>query len=169
MPTECHSIIEIRRGVEFLDEILEAGGVHAWNSWVRSISTSLDWNPLSPGWLEGEEEPRIQIDLNFAGADLSGRQLDGINLEFVWLDATCFDGCSLRGARLVSLPHATFRAADLTGANLGWAEITATDFSQARIDRLNLDHSMFDPDEPPVGLPKSLIQRLHRVRLGQMR
>lgn len=162
MPTEWRHIIEIRHDVEFLEEMLESGGVAGWNAWVRSISSSLTWNPLSPGWLEGEAEPPIQVDLNFSGADLSNRRLDGIDLSFAWLEGAVFDGSSLRGARLVSVPHAMFRSADLTSADMQWAEITAADFSQAKIDGLDLDRAMFHDGKPPAGLPAKIVERIRR-------
>lgn len=88
---------------------------------------------------------------DWVGADLSGRQLDGVNLTEVFLDGASFAGASLVGANFTraTLAGANFcganlRQANFTGANLGRANLTGAILDGAILDRAVLDQAILD-------------------------
>jgi uncharacterized protein YjbI with pentapeptide repeats len=70
---------------------------------------------------------------------------------------TNFEGASLVGARIGCCHGDSFRGCALTGGDLQDAEITACDFSRAKLDGIKMDGASYDPANPPRGLSEKLL------------
>jgi uncharacterized protein YjbI with pentapeptide repeats len=85
------------------------------------------WNALAPrerGWPP-----------TYAGADLSGASLEGINLRSLVFEKANFDNANLEGAQLehCDFRAAKFRRANLRGTNCGEAKFQSGNFSDAAL------------------------------------
>jgi hypothetical protein len=94
--------------------------------------------------------------------DMSRRNLDGIDLDLCWMEGTCFDEASLKGAKLGCCPKASFRGACLLGATIH--EITGCDFTDACLDGAVLAEALYDLDDPPTGLPADLFASCQKAQ-----
>jgi len=76
-------------------------------------------------------------EANLSEGDFTGCNFDGADLATACLAGALFAGASLKGSKAVgsTAVRANFFKADLTGANLHRAVITAADFSDATLDR----------------------------------
>ncbi len=158
MPNPCGSpvVLHLEIGGEFLLAMLENYGVQGWNRWLDAVGRCV------PGyWGEAEAEPPLCFWYDLQGVDLSGRNLDGIDLGLAWCKATRFDGGSLVNARIGCCKDASFRTCDLRNAHIG-GDITGVDFSGASLDGLRLDDAAYDPAHPPVGLSADLLRLCRR-------
>lgn len=87
---------------------------------------------------------------DYACIDLSGQNLDGVNLSGSLLEQVNLQGASLQGANLsgcmltrANLENANFREANLEGANIGSVQATGADFSGAIMNEAVLSKGNF--------------------------
>ena len=84
--------------------------------------------------------------IDWLGADLSNRNLDGANLAGAFLDGAKLINTSLKGA---NLHNATLASADLSGADLTDADLRGVNFGEAtfintKVLKANLEGAIFD-------------------------
>ena len=145
-------VLHLELGPDFLLEVLDRYGVHGWNRWLAEMT------PFLGGvWAEGEDEPPICIFFE-VGGDFSGQNLNGISLwGVVSCDGLRLDNGSAVGARIGSCIGASFRDADLRNA-VFTADISGADYRGANLEGASFDDVIFDPSNPPVGLPDDLLR-----------
>lgn len=140
-------------GDNFLGTMLDKFEVEGWNRWLNA---TIDRLPLS-WWGEHEDEPPIHLEFDVESADLSGRTLDGIDLGLVSCEGADFSRASAVGAMFACVRHASFRDADIRDA-IFTGDISATDFTDARLDNASFADAYFHADDPPKGVPLALLQ-----------
>ena len=111
---------------------------------------------LEPVALSAVIEQHLQLkdqkaqNMDWLGAVLDQKKLDGCNFAGAFLDGASFKACSLIGANFegATLSSVDFTGANLTGANLksanlGKANLTEADFTGAQLDKAILDMATF--------------------------
>jgi uncharacterized protein YjbI with pentapeptide repeats len=88
--------------------------------------------------------------------DLSGRNIDALDLGLVSCEGAIFDGASAVGAMFGCCPRASFRYAHLSDA-IFIGDISGAVFSDAQLDSVSLVDATYDPNDPPIGLPNDLL------------
>jgi hypothetical protein len=151
-PTPAVAQLNIALGGDYLLAILDVFGVAGWNRWVQAMA--MGYMPL--GWSDRNNPPPVWYWLDAEGLDLSGRDLDGIDLGLMWCRGARFDLSSLVGGRLGCCEDATFRGCDLRDCEF-IGDISAVDFRTARLERIRLDRTPYDPRRPPLGLSDELL------------
>lgn len=146
-------MLVLSAGPEILSQCLEKAGVDGWNIFVKSL---FDRNLVFTSWNNRKRPPPISLFFNFAGADLSGRNLDRTDLSFAWLVGADFSGSSLRGSQLSCIREAVFKKSDLRGAIIQ-SDLTGTDFSESQLDGASFTECSFDSGKPPIGLPEDIL------------
>ena len=154
-PTGSPVVLHLELGGGFLLAMLDGFGVQGLNKWLDAVARSI------PGyWGEGETEPPICFWFDGEGADISGRNLDGINLVLVWCQGARFDSASAVGAKFNCVSDASFRNANLRNAKF-LGDISGADFRDAQLDGVTMN-ATYDPDHPPIGLPEALFRLCQR-------
>jgi Pentapeptide repeats (8 copies) len=149
-------MLQLEAGPEILFVCLERSGVAGWNKFIESLFSR---NICCSTWGNRKRPPPISASLNFAGADLSGRNLDSIDFRFPWLLKANLSDCSLRGAQLASIRDACLRNCDLRDARFYFADLTGVDFSGARVQGAEFVECSYNKDKPPIGLPERILAR----------
>lgn len=111
---------------------------------------------LEPEALSAAIEQHLQLkdqkaqNMDWLGAVLDQKKLDGCNFAGAFLDGASFKACSLIGANFegatlssVDFTGANLRGANLKSANLGKANLTEADFTGAQLDKAILDMATF--------------------------
>ena len=162
-PTDASPFqLNIELGGEFLLAVIDRHGVTGWNRWKTAM---VHGGRMPLAWQEDEAVPAVWYWMEFGGIDLSGRNLDGIDLGLASLQNAKFDDASLVGAELGCCQHSTFRSADLRQADFGHCDISGCDFSGAILDGIKRANAGYDFESPPTGLPEGLL-RLCRAATG---
>ena len=154
-----HAVIEVSFGVELLISLLKhPQGITVWNTWVKSM------DPLLNPEVTEHDDPPLLFTLDFTHGKLRGlSNLDGINLDDVWLEGTDFTASSLRGAKIGFCPHAIFRDTDLSHAVIN-GDLTGVDFTGARMEGVEIqEFCTYERTSPPIGLPTELLSRCKAV------
>ncbi len=144
-------LISVRFDSGLLTQILNEGGVPAWNAFVADM---FDRGLIDACWAPGERPPPFDVDLDLSGLRVPECNLDGIDLRSCWMEGANLDRASLRGARIGCCPHSSFRHARLDRA--AFCDISGCDFTAASMDGVVLDDATYHPANPPVGLPPEL-------------
>ena len=145
-------VLHIECGIHFLTTMLDRFGADGWNGWQYAVLERL---PMS--WSEGADEPPARLWFEAGSADFTGMRLDGADFGLVNCEAARFDRASAVGTMFGTCPRASFRNADLREA-VFIGDITAADFSGARLDGVSFVDATYNPDDPPVGLPIELLR-----------
>ena len=121
------------------DLILIQRGVEAWNAWRAREPYSRP--NLRRADLSGADLQDVDLhEAKLGGANLSGADLQGANLSEAELSGTNLSGADLQGADLreAELREANLSGADLQGASLSEAELSGANLSGADLQGANL-------------------------------
>ncbi len=129
-----------------------AEGRHAWNDFVADL---FEQKLLGANWSAGEKPPPVVVMLDLSGISLRHKRLDGIDLSQCWLEGADFTGSSLKDSRIGCCPKSNLRRTWLSGAS--FSEITGCHFTDAHLEGVLLDGALYDPADPPKGLPPELL------------
>ena len=130
-------------------------GVAGWNAFAGCL---FDRRLLAACWPPTESPPPLVALLDFRGLRRAHYGLDGIDLRFCWLADADFTGASLRDARLGCGRDVCYRGARLHGADFRHVEISGCTFADALgLETALFDNAVYDPTNPPVGLPPELL------------
>jgi hypothetical protein len=149
-----NTLLNIVLGADFLLTMLDGFGVEGWNRWVHSMVDN-GFMPLC--WSEHDDPPPLWYWLDFDGADLSGRDLDGIDLGLAWCRSGQLVSSSLVGAKFGCCHDSVFRGSDLRGAAFV-GDVSRTDFRDALLNDIRLNGTPYDLHHPPIGLPAELLR-----------
>jgi hypothetical protein len=157
-PHRPHGVMGVTIGADTLLYMLSFdNGVGIWNRWIRSLEFFLN-APCTD-----KMDPPLVADLDFTGGDLRGLNLNGINLDDVWLEKADFTGASLRSAIIGFCPYAIMKAADLSHAILT-SDVSAVDFTGAKLENLEIGgFCHYQQGFPPVGLSPDLLSQCREV------
>ena len=157
-PHRPHGVLGVTIGVDTLLYMLSFdGGVAIWNRWIRSLEHLLN------SACTDKTDPPLVADIDFTGGDLRALNLNGINLDDVWLQGCDFSGSSLRSAIIGFCPYAIFRAADLSHGILT-SDISGVDFTGAKFENLEIGgFCHYQRGFPPIGLPQDLLAMCREV------
>ncbi len=148
-----HFNVSIYLGRDILQEILSHHGVQGWNKWIRSLRMKNIMHEKSP----------ISIHLDYSGANLTNRELDGIDLQGVNINHGIFSHSSLYGACFSHVTFGNFMGTDLRKAHFENCDLTGTHFTEAMIDEVKWDGAFYNSEYPPIGLPDDVMGALNNV------
>ena len=141
--------------IEFRADLLGHFDVPSWNAFVNAL---FERRLLSACWSRTESPPLLVMMLDFRGLRRARHRLDGIDLRHCWLERADFTGASLKNAKLGCGRNVCYKGARLHGADFRHVEISGCDFSGCLgIESAMFDGAVYDPANPPVGLPPELL------------
>jgi hypothetical protein len=146
--TAMQVVVEIDRS------LIQHFDVPGWNQFVADLSRH---GLLPAAWAPGERPPPVAIMLDFRRVQRARYRLSGIDLSLCWLEGANFEGSCLKGAKMGCCPNATFRDARLQGADFSDCDVSGCCFVGAELHGAKFDHAVYDPANPPVGLPPELL------------
>ena len=155
-------VLDVHLGIELFNVIIEKHGVAGWNRWKQSM-TQMNPNPLVHSGETAGSPPVFLIWLDFHGADLTGRDLDGIDFADCYLSGVNFRGSSFVSANFdfCFVTGACFIDTDLRNSEFQGAIVDGVNFSGAKLDGVCFDGAMYELT-PPIGLPPHLATHLHQ-------
>ena len=127
----------------FLIDFLETRSVQEWNDWMRRL---FDRNLICSAWRAHDEFPPMSLHFDFRSADLPNLNLDGLDMTQCDLTGANFTHTSLRGARFRWCPAAVFNGSDLRDAQFVCGDISAVNFTDARMEK----RVLFDEVSPTI-------------------
>ena len=143
--------------VEFDRSLLSHFTVSTWNSFINDLMSA---NLIPPIWSQGERPPPVAVMLDFSRLQRRTYRLDGINLVFCWLENADFTGASLKNARLGCGRNVSYRNCRVDNADFALVEISGCDFTGCTgIETARFDNAVYDPANPPIGLPAEILAR----------
>ena len=157
-PHLSYGVLGITIGADTLKYMLRHDdGVAIWNRWIRSLEFLL--NPVCTD----KTDPPLVADIDFTNGDLRNLNLNGINLDDVWLRGCDFSGSSLKNAIIGFAPFAVFKGSDLSNAILA-SDISGVDFTSARVENLEIGFCChYQKGFPPIGLPQDLLAMCREI------
>jgi len=142
-------------------QVLNRYGVSGWNAWIDAVYSQ---KLLYPSYDKTANPPAFQMDFVLRGVDLSGRNLDGIDLTMIYMTHGIFCDASLRYAKLLFADECNFINADLTGASLAGCDVSGAIFIDAKLDDINWDRSFYYSGSPPVELTLDIMRRVEQFK-----
>jgi hypothetical protein len=149
--------------VEFDQSIFRHFRVGQWNEFAAELVRCC----LTPvAWSKGEQPSPIGVMFDFSGLRATHCRLDSIDLTFCDLDGANLEGSSLKGAKVGDCPRAKLRRTWLQGASFR-GDVSAADFTDARIEGTDFSDAHYLTESPPLGLPPDAMAAIECIPSDQ--